>query len=75
VRRGQHPGEVSDLDHWVALFLIEPLVEEGYTDEQIYARIKREHPSLGALYSVDEVARLRELRLPPPDRPPPENLT
>lgn len=48
VRRGHHPGEVSDLDHWVALFLIEPLAEKGYTDEQIYAQIKKEHSSLGA---------------------------
>ena len=75
VRKGHKLGKVSDLEHWVTLFLIEPLAEEGYTDEQIYARIKQEHSSLGELYTVDDVARLRKLRLPPPDRTSPENLT
>ena len=75
VRTGHHPGDVSDLDYWVAWFLIEPLAEEGYSDEQIYAQLKKEHSSLVELYTVDDVARLRKLRLPPPDRRPPEDLT
>jgi hypothetical protein len=72
VRRGHHPGEVSDIDHWIAWSLIAPLAEDGYSDEQIHSCIQKEHPSLGKLYTVDGVARLRQLRLPPPDRRPPE---
>lgn len=74
VRTGQLPGEVPYIDHWVAWFLITPLAEDGYSDEQIHAWIKKHHPSLSNQYPVDEVARLRELRLPPPDRVPPETL-
>jgi hypothetical protein len=74
VRPGHHPGKISDLDHWVALFLVTPLAEDGHSDEQIHAWIQKKHPSLGQLYTVEDVARLRALRLPPPDRVPPQDL-
>jgi hypothetical protein len=75
VRRRHHPGEISDIDYWVAWFLITPLAEDDYSDEQIHARIMKEHPLLGKSYTVDDVARLRKLDLPPPDRVPPEDFT
>jgi hypothetical protein len=75
VRRGHHPGEIFDIDYWVAWFLITPLAEDDYSDEQIHARIMKEHPLLGKSYTVDDVARLRKLDLPPPDRVPPEGFT
>ncbi len=72
VRSGHHPGAVSDLDHWVAWYLVSPRAEKGHSDEQILAWMERKHPSLAELYAVRDVARLRELSLPPPDRKPPE---
>lgn len=74
VRTGHLPGEVSYIDHWVAWFLITPLADDGYSDEQIHAWIKKHHPSLSNQYPVDEVARLRQLRLPPSDRVAPETF-
>jgi hypothetical protein len=74
VRRGHHPGEISDLDHYVALAYITPLAEDGYSDEQIHASLGKEHRVLGKEYTIEDIARLRKLRLPPPDRVPPEDL-
>ncbi len=64
VRSGRGPGTVSELDHWVAVSLIPPLVEEGCTDEQIHARITRKDTSLRRRYTVEDITRLRKLRLP-----------
>lgn len=72
VRRGKPSPGVPDFDHWVAWFLIAPLSEKGYSDEQIYADIRSKFRSLGKLYPVAEVTRLRELHLPPPEISPPE---
>jgi hypothetical protein len=75
VRSGHHAGEVTDDDHLAVWLFIEPLAEKDYPDEQIRAQIEKEYPSLGKMYTVDDITRLRQLRLPPPDRTPPENLT
>ncbi len=74
VKEGQLPPEFSYVDHWVALFLITPRAERGHSDEQIHAWMQRKHPSLAEPYTVEDIARLRNLRLPPPDRTPPEEL-
>lgn len=75
VREGHHPGEISYVDQWVAWFLITPLAKNGYSDKQIHALICKKSDSLGEEYTVDDVARLRKLHLPPPDRAHPENFS
>ncbi len=74
VRTGTNPSGISDVDHFVAWYLIAPYAERGLPDKQIHARIRKEHPSLCEPYTVKDVTRLRELRLPPPDRRLPEDL-
>jgi len=68
--RGHLPAGIPDLDHWVALNLVAPRVEMGHTDRQIHTWMANKHPSLAELYPAKEIARLRRLRLPPPDRTP-----
>jgi hypothetical protein len=74
VHEGQLPPGVSSVDHWVAWFLIAPLAEAGYSDEQIHAHIENKYGPWERRYTVADVTRLRRLRLPPPDRVPPEDL-
>nr|MBA2618138.1 hypothetical protein [Rubrobacter sp.] len=73
--RGHLPAGIPDLDHWVASNLVAPRVEEGHSDRQIHAWMEKKHPSLAMLYPAKEIARLRGLRLPPPDRTTPQDPT
>ena len=71
-REGKHAGEVSREDHHVAWELIRPLYEKGYSDKEIYDKLKEEGDldeddrCTREKYTVDDITRLRHLHLPSP---------
>jgi hypothetical protein len=71
VRRGHHSGEVSEEEVWMYWFQIYPLVNKGYSNEEIYKKLKEHYLDeagrfRGKGYTLEDVKRLRKLNLQPP---------
>lgn len=75
VRRGHHPGEVSRREMWEAWRLINPLREDGFSDEQIITKLREqgfycegeyEPGEKGDYQALQEIRRIASLRLKTP---------
>jgi hypothetical protein len=72
VRQGHLPGEMSRFEMATAL-VIRELADEGRSDEEIHRQLKewhwldKEDKFAGDRYTLEDVTRLRELRLQQPD--------
>ncbi len=67
VRRGPPPGEVSRKEQWIAWYLIRPLADREYTNEQILTELVDEGYLEEGEDTEEEIARLRHLNLPFPE--------
>jgi len=76
VRRGVRDGVVPHYEHQLAWRWIIPLAREGYSDKEIYRKLKEDGPldPDGRYwlrhYSIEDVKRLRNLLPPPPNQEP-----
>lgn len=67
IRRGPPPPSITRRQQWIYWYLIRPLANESYTNEQILTSLVEKGHLDEDEYNVDDIGWLRNLRLPFPD--------